>query len=192
MYQLWWQTVNHQYECSILNYQRLLPTVQNESRLRGTIPSSVPFAKSVPGLLQVFISLDFQVLICPNKCKPALAYPHLSLSEHPLLALHTSFITFCLQFVPSSHFAQYIHQSLGFHILFLNGQFQLLGINNILCSIQSYTGHKLSTYSGIYGDTSLVLFIPKKNQSNTTLILKSKSEVATCFGLSRGHLQAIR
>jgi hypothetical protein len=34
--------------------------------------------------------------------------------------------------------------------------------------------------------------IPKKNQSNTSLILQRKSEVVTCFGLSRGHHQVIR
>jgi hypothetical protein len=31
-----------------------------------------------------------------------------------------------------------------------------------------------------------------KQESNTTLILKSKSEVATCTSLSRGHFQVIR
>jgi hypothetical protein len=42
IYQVWWQTVNHQYGCSILNYQLLLPTAQDETVPQGTIPSSVP------------------------------------------------------------------------------------------------------------------------------------------------------
>jgi hypothetical protein len=35
-------------------------------------------------------------LFCSHRCKPALAQCHLTLSQHPILPLHRSFITFCL------------------------------------------------------------------------------------------------